>query len=91
MEMEIKKIRNSINVIDIEGKEEMIADEKKQENNELDSEEFIKFEEEMKAWRVEFHERIKNYKWQIDYKYDGRKGKYRGRGVNGKPDGIGVF
>ena len=58
MEVEIKNIRNSINTIDIEGKEEIIADEKKQEKNAVDvdkEEEFRIFEEEMKAWRVEFN------------------------------------
>ena len=54
-------------------------------------EEFRKFEQEMKAWRVVFNERVKNYKWEIDYEYDGLEGKYRGRGVNGKPDGPGTF
>ena len=60
MEVEIQKIRSSLNAIvaeEKEGKEEMIADEKKQENkaNEFKEEEFRIFEEEMKAWRVELN------------------------------------
>ena len=42
----------------------------------------------MKAWKMEFNEKVKNYQWEINYEYNIGKGKYR---VNGKPDGIGVL
>ena len=46
MEVQIKNIRNSINIIDIEGNEEIIANKKKCQKNadEVDKEEFRIFE-----------------------------------------------
>ena len=64
----------------------MIADEKKQEKfmDEFDEEMCI-FEEEMKEWRKKFAENLQKYKWEINFDYDGKKGKFRGKGENGKP------
>ena len=45
----------------------------------------------MKIWRAEFNEKVKQYKWSIDYEYDGVNGTYRGKGVKGKSDGLGVL
>ena len=45
----------------------------------------------MKEWRKQFSEAVQKYKWQINYEYDSKKGKYKGKGQNGKPHEIGVF
>ena len=94
VELEIKEIKRE-KVFQVEEKKwkgQMITDEKKQErkSDEFDAE-FRRFEEQMKKWRVEFDEKVKNYQWEINYQGDVGEGEYKGRGVNGKPDGLGIL
>ena len=58
--MEIKEIKKTLKLLDREEKEQMIADEKKQQKNngdqfDEDEDEFRKFEKGMKVWKAEFN------------------------------------